>query len=133
MIPENIFRTVKNAMDSLRVAENELNRPTEDTVTLCACYSTRNSVNGFLHSYLLSKSSDNQEKYLDDLLDQCSKIDSQFKKVDLSCFKCGVSNKEQCEKNYCLSVDKVNECYSQANMVKQLVMEKLNLSEKDFE
>jgi len=133
MVPDNIRRSIENAMQSLRVAENELNRPNEDAVTLCACYNTRNSVNGFLHSFLLSRSSDHPEKYLDELLNQCSGIDAAFKSIDLSCFKCGTSGKESCDSNYCLSVDKVNECFSRALVVKQLVLEKLLLSEKDFE
>ena len=133
MVPENVRQSVEHAMQSFRIAENELNRPNEDAVTLCACHTTRNSVNKFLHSYLLSQSADTIEKHLDDLLSQCSKLDSRFDAIDLSCFKCGTSDKDECEHTYCLSVEKVSECFNQATAVKQLVMEKLQLSERDFQ
>jgi hypothetical protein len=133
MIPPLIRQSLEQAMQSFRIAENELNRPNEDAVTLCACHNTRNSVNGFLHSYLLSKSSDNREKHLDDLLSQCSKIDDQFKAIDLSCFKCGTSDKDTCDHNYCLSVEKVDECFNQAKVVKDLVLKKLAVTEKELD
>lgn len=133
MLPDNLRQQLENALQSFRIAENELNRPNEDAVTICACHNTRNSVNGFLHSYLLSKSGDNPEKHLDDLLKQCSKVDSQFTKIDLSCFKCGTSDTNECDSQYCLSVEKVDECFNQAKAVKELVLEKLKLSEKDFD
>jgi len=132
MIQENIRQSIENALQSFRIAENEINRPNEDAVALCACYGTRNSINNFLHSYLLSKSIDNRENQLDKLLKQCSTIDSNFSTIDLSCFKCNGTSNVDCDSSYCLSADKINECFNQAKKVKNLVLEKLEISEKDF-
>jgi hypothetical protein len=133
MTQENIKQLVQHAMNSFRIAENELNRPTEDSVTLCACTGTRNSINQFLHSYLKSKSADKSEMQLNNLLNQCISIDSSFSGIDLSCFKCGVSSNNDCDGSYCLSAEKVTECFDRAKAVKKLVLEKLQMSERDFE
>jgi len=129
MQAKTVFQSMADAMSAFRMAENELNRPNEDAVTICACHSMRNSVNYFLHSFLLS----NPEKLVNDpagdLLSQCVACDSRFNAIDLSCFRCEI----ECTEDYCLSVEKVGECFNQANAVKKLVMEKLQLSEKDFE
>ena len=130
---QQVEQTLRNAFVQLHNAEAELCRPKKDSVTLCACLSTKNSARDFFRSYLLSKSFDGIEKYsLADLQYQCAKIDSHFNAIDLSCFECRNEESDSCDKNYCLSVEKVNKCFERANTIRELVMEKLKLTEKSF-
>ncbi len=132
MIQENIRQSIENALQSFRIAENEINRPNEDSVAPCVCFGTRTSINHFLNSYLLSKAIENKENQLEKILKQCESFDPNFSAIDLSCFKCDSTAEVSCDSSYCLSADKVNECFIQAKKVKDLVFKKLEISEKDF-
>ena len=134
MKTDAVHQSLGIALQELRIAEDELNRPTEDAVTLCACISTRNALNGFLRTFLLKHNpSVSRNLNSDELLNQCTRIDPQFKSLDLSSFACRhVVGEEECEKMYCLSVEKVNECFETVRAAKDLVLAKLNVSEKDF-
>src|ERR1035441_8992288 len=101
--------SLRSASSLLRVANKELHRPKEDSVTLCACQSTKNAVMKFLESYLKTKNVKNYSKHsLEDILSECSKVDRGFKSIDISCFECKASG-ANCEKDYCLDVNKVSE------------------------
>ena len=130
---KQIPQTLQDAFQSFRMAENEMNRPHEDTVAFCACHNMRNSINIFLLSFLADNSVQIAgKKKFEDLLKYCKKIDPQFKAIDLSCFNCKQDGVTNCDEKYCLSVKKVNECFVQTKMVKNLVLAKLKISEKDF-
>ena len=130
---QQVEKSLRTAFEMLRMAEAELHRPKEDAVTMCTCQSTRNSVREFFHSYLESKfESVPVDSSLSDLLDQCAKIDLQFKSVDISCFECKGEDTASCSDIYCLSNKKVSECFSKANVIRELVMAKLNIYEKDL-
>ena len=131
---QKIKQSLWTAHESLRVAERELMRPNEDAVTLCACQCTRNSASEFLRSYLANKSSKPFDNYsLSGLKKQCEMIDPHFKAIDLSCFDCRNTAAGDCDKSYCLAVDKVNECVEKTHVIRELVMAKLKLQEKDFQ
>jgi hypothetical protein len=126
--------SLKHALKSFQIAEAELNRPSEDMVTLCACQHMRNSVNDFLESFLAGKSIDIiEDKTFDELIQYCTRVDAQFKAIDSSCFLCNMNNTKNVTAKYCLSPKKVNECFVEARMLKNLVLAKLNISEKDLE
>ncbi len=130
---QKLNQSLWSAYESLRVAERELMRPNEDAVTLCACQCTRNSAREFLRSFLFSKTFNRFENSsLSDLLHQCAEIDPHFNAIDLSCFDCRNADSGECEKHYCLSVEKVNECFERTHVIRELVMAKLKLLEKDF-
>jgi hypothetical protein len=128
-------QSLQNALQEMRIAEDELNRPTEDAVTLCACNYTRNALNGFLRAFLLKHSVPvSTDLKSGELLNLCSGIDPQFSGINISRFICHhVNDETECEKMYCLSVEKVNECFRMARVAKELVLSKLNMSELDFE
>ncbi len=131
---QKINQTLWSAYESLRVAERELMRPNEDAVTLCACQCTRNAAFEFLRSYLATKSSKPFDNYsLSGLLHQCALIDPHFKTIDISCFECRKTEASDCDKSYCIAVEKVNECVEKTHVIRELVMAKLKLMEKDFQ
>jgi cobalamin biosynthesis Co2+ chelatase CbiK len=126
--------SLQEAFKSFQIAEAEVHRPGEDMVTLSACTHLRNSVQSFLQSFLESKSVDIiEQKEFDELLRYCNKLDVQFKAIDLTCFACKKVGAKDGEEKYCLSVEKVNQCFVETKMLKNLVLAKLHLSEKDFE
>ena len=128
-----IYQSLWSAFESLRVAEQELQRPREDAVTLCACQCTRNSVSEFLRSYLFIKTSKRfHDASLSELKKECSRIDAQFGTLDITCFDCRDTAEDSCDKEYCLSVEKVNTCFEKAYMIRELVMTKLDLPEEDY-
>jgi hypothetical protein len=127
------YSLLRQALQQLHIAEHELNRPDEDAVTLCACNSTRNALNGFLRTFLLKHSeSVHADLKPDEMLSMCMHIDPKFGTISLSGFTCNHLNDEANCDMYCLSVEKVNECFKAAKAVKDLVLTKLQLSEKDF-
>ena len=126
-------QSIERALHSFRIAENEFNRPHEDTVTLCTCYYTRNSIDEFLRAFLFEKSAVTDFTLKSEqLLNECLKLDSQFRKIDLSCFACNCAEEAR-EQHYCLAAEKVKECFQTAQAVKELVMSGLNIAESDFE
>lgn len=128
-----ILDSLRNASSLLRIANNELYRPSEDSVTLCACQSTKNAVVKFLESYLIEKKVKNiSQNSLEELLSQCCNVDSGFKSIDISCFGCKTQD-GNCEEGYCLEVNKVSQCFAKAKVVEEFVLAKLKVNPKDLE
>lgn len=124
---------LRNASSLLRIANKELYRPSEDAVTLCACHSTKNAVIEFLKSYLTEKKVKSFSNYsLENLLSECTKVDSGFRNIDISCFGCKTQD-ENCLVSYCLEVNKVSECFAKAKVVEEFVLAKLKVNPKDLE
>jgi len=133
MKSEKVNRSLQKALESMRIAEQEMHRPSEDAVTLCACQSTRNSAMEFLRSFLLSKGDTVTESAsLKELLAACATHDAHFRSIDISSFLCKSDGAEECDNKYCLSVEKVSECFQQATAIRALVMAKLKISERDL-
>ncbi|MBI4945654.1 MAG: hypothetical protein HY840_04550 [Bacteroidetes bacterium] len=128
-----ILDSLRNASSLLRIANNELYRPSEDTVLLCTCQSTKNAVIEFLKSYLLEKKVKSISKNsLENLLAECCKVDSGFKSIDIACFGCK-TQEENCVGSYCLETSKVSECFAKAKVVEEFVLAKLKVHPKDLE
>src|ERR1035437_3267766 len=114
-----IMNSLRSASSLLRVADKELYRPSEDSVTICACQSTKNAVTTFLESYLTEKKVKSfSRSTLENLLAECCKVDHGFKSIDISCFGCKTHDKN-CAGDYCLDVKKVSECFARAKVVEE--------------
>lgn len=133
MITSEIKNSLKQAISNLKVAENELNRPVADVVTLSLCLTARQSIYSLLQVFLLSKDTKfGTGKSLDFLFNQCKTIDKQFDSINMSKILCNDLNQKECEKEYCLSAHKVTDCISVANQIKFLVLNKLKLTENEL-
>lgn len=127
MNTNSVLASLHTASFLLRIANKELCRPSEDTVTLCVCQSTRNAVIEFLQSYLTEKKIKKiTNNSLENLLSECCKIDRGFKSINISCFGCKTQNKN-CESEYCLDVKKVSECFECAKVIEEFVLAKLKV------
>lgn len=130
MVTTEIRKSLNQAITELRIAEHELNRPNEDVVKMAVCYSARHSMNTLLRLYLLSNDiKDNEEKSLTDLHNQCVKIDNDFSTIDISNIHCNKLNREERDGKYCLTIDKVHECVTLANLYRILILNKLKINE----
>lgn len=123
----------KQANKKLKIAEDEINRPTEDVVTFSGCLLARQSINAMLQLFLLSKSVNyNYGKSLSELLNKCIEVDNQFASIELNKVICNELNQAECESNYCLSINYVTDCIAVANQLKSLVMNKLEITEREL-
>lgn len=128
MKSDQVITYLKNADSFLITAGNEVNRPSEDAVTLCTCQCTRRSVTDLLRSFLADRNyTDLAENNLESLFKECKKADPDFSKVDISCFAC-----QKLDNNtvggYCLDMDTVNECFAKAKEIREFVLKKLKLN-----
>jgi hypothetical protein len=124
----SVLALLQDSSAMLEIAAHELERPDEDIVTIGACQCTRNSVIGFLRSYLLEKKSLLKfHNSLEKLLSECAMVDPSFNNIDISCFVCKTEDGD-CSGAYCLAQHKVLECYKRAQMIKEFVLAKLNLN-----
>ena len=113
---------IEQAVNNLKLAEIEINRPSESVMAFTACKCTREAVIGLLNSFLAY----NDEKIIIDnsistILSKCAQIDPHFNSLDISCFLCGNEKQKNCASRYCLAVSNGNECYSTAAAVKEFV------------
>lgn len=134
MITTEIRNSLKQVLAQLNHVGLELNRPHEDVVTLTVCSGARKSISDLMNIFLLSNSvSNNQNKSLDTLLNECKKMDSQFEQIDLSKIVCKEMNSSECEGKYCLDIKNVSDCFVVANKLKTIVLNKLAISESELE
>lgn len=118
------------AIEKLRIAEFELYRPSEDVATLSVCLTAHQYMGAMMRAFLLSKSIDhNEEESLENLLNHCKSVDNEFENISFNNIFCCQLNQAECENNYCLSIEKVNNCMTVANQVKLIILNNLELSE----
>ncbi len=130
MITNEIKSSLKTAIEKLRIAEDELYRPSEDVATLSVCLIAHQYMRSIMRVFLLSESIEHDEaESLYDLLNHCKAADEEFQSINFNNMFCFELNEPQCDNNYCLSIEKVNNCISIANQVKLHVLNKLKLTE----
>lgn len=103
----------EDAIEKLNQANEELCRPEEDVVSYVVCKNSQKAIERFLKGYLIQKGA-NPDYYetLDELYEQCKKINKKFEEVDLSKFGCTAS---RLDSKYCEEVAKVSSCFEAAN------------------
>ena len=133
MMTNEIHTSLKNVLSQISLVEQELNRPHEDVVALTVCLGARKTISELMNIYLLSNSiANNENKSLDNLLNECKKIDTQFEQIDLSKIVCKEMNTTECDGKYCLDPKNVSDCVVVANKLKTIVLNKLAISESEL-
>lgn len=133
MVTNEIRNSLKQALTELRIAQNELDRPHEDVVTLSVCYSARHSMNTFLRLFLSSNNiSYNKEMSLSELHAQCIKLNKEFSSINISDIHCNELNRTERDGKYCQTIEKVDECFVVANQFKDLVLTILKINESEM-
>ena len=129
MITEEMRKSLNQAYGDLVMAEEELNRPHEDVVTISACQLVRTSMKQMMHYYLVShgKAYDRQMS-IDDLLSACIKYNPAFSKIDITNIECKGLEHEKCDGKYCLTIESVRCCLTAANQLKATIWTELKVN-----
>jgi len=118
---EIVKQLLTQADGALNLASEEQMRPAEDVVPFSICHNSRVSIRIYLMSFLIKNGiQPDSNESMKDLLSQCTKIDQRFAKLDISDMECRGNRADQSDE-YCLSVDKVTNCFEAANKVKDLI------------
>jgi len=103
----------KDAINKVKEANNELCRPEEDVVSFSVCKKSQRATENFLKGFLLQNGVEpNRFNSLEELYNQCKIINKNFKKFDLSNFKC---KSDHLDAKHCDEISKVNNCYTTAD------------------
>jgi len=132
MISDTIQAHLKEADKHLQLAEQELNRPHEDVMTLSACQSVRTSLRVLMQQYLLVREVHCPDHVsLQDLLNLCTAHNPEFQKVDLRDIGCKGSEvgHENCDGRYCLSTESVGNCLKAARELKKTIWSELQIND----
>ena len=120
---EIVRQLMTQANAAFNLASEEQMRPEEDVVPFSICHNSRVSIRIYLMSFLIKQGvQPNSNESMKDLLSRCSKIDKRFSSLDISDMECRGNRADQTDE-YCLSVDKVTNCFQAANQVKKLISE----------
>jgi len=112
---------LQNAVDKLKDANNELYRPEEDVVSFSVCKNAQFAIDNYLRGYLLKNNVDTSSyNTINELYEQCKKINNKFDRIDLSTFDCASS---AIDSKYCNEVSRVSQCYNTADMLDNLLRE----------
>lgn len=123
MEEKNLQQLLKEAESALDQASEEQLRPAEDIVPISICHHSRTSIRMYLLSYLMKKGvKPDGNASIKELLVKCAELDKRFANLDVSEIECRTS-KASVNDEYCLSLDKVTNCYEVANHLKKLVYE----------
>ena len=112
---------LQNAIDKLKDANHELYRPEEDVVSFSVCKNAQFAIDNYLRGYLLKNNIDaSSYKTINELYEQCKKINNKFERINLSTFDCVTS---EIDSKYCNEVSRVSQCYNAADMLDDLLRE----------
>ncbi|MCC6721928.1 MAG: hypothetical protein IT243_06975 [Bacteroidia bacterium] len=118
---------INKIISDIEIAEEEIYRPLEDVVTLSVCYKVRNSIAEILKLFLDSKNVKyNNNNNLETLFSLCTSNVKDFDTIDISKVYCKSENNTSCNDKYCLSLNKVAECITIAENLRDIILKKLN-------
>ncbi|MEQ8324331.1 MAG: hypothetical protein RIE58_09960 [Vicingaceae bacterium] len=121
MEKESLEQLLHQAEAAFEQASEEQMRPAEDVVPVSICHHSRNSMRMYLMSFLIKKGiKPDQNASIKELLIKCAEQDKRFANLDVSEIECRTS-KLAVNDEYCLSIDKVTNCFEAASVVKKLV------------
>lgn len=133
MISNAIKHSLKGAITGLKLAEHELDRPDEDVMTLSVCLSAKNSMESFMRLFLASRSVAADDRIsLSGLATLCAAQDLRFSSLNLDKVLCNHLDHRECESKYCLSTRSVRDCVKAARQLKTMVLEAMELTEKEL-
>ena len=117
---QNIDMLINEADQLLHSATAEMQRSEEDVTAHMVCYNSRQSIINYLVSYLVKNGEAlNKPVTMAGLLEQCRALDGRFDLIDISPINC---RHDEDSHEYCLSVDKVNECLDIAKQTRAIAI-----------
>lgn len=126
MKKDKIAESINKLIIELENSKEEINRPLEDVVTLSVCFKVRNAISEILKLFLDSISAKyNNENSLEQLFLLCKNSTKGFENIDISKVYCNNETNTNCNDKYCQSIDKVAECISVAESLKEVISKKI--------
>jgi len=116
---EQAKKTLDIAVNKLKEANEELFRPEEDVVSYSVCKNSQFAIENYLKGYLLEQNIDPSNfTTIEMLFDECLKVNSKFKKIDLSDFQC---KSHKIDSTFCNDVKRVSNCFDVADSLDTLL------------
>ena len=105
----------------LNRAEEELNKPQMDVMTVSVCQGTKMAIDNYFKAYLTKHQiKDVNEGDLMSRYQQCISFKPEFAEIDLASFEC--IHDDSCSMSqYCMSIDKVSACVKIAEDLRNLI------------
>ena len=101
------------AISNLKEANKELYRPEEDLVSYSVCKHSQYAIENYLKGYLYENGiNPSGFKTIQDLFEQCKRLNKAFEKVDLSDFNC---QSHDLDSRYCNEISRVSKCFDTAD------------------
>lgn len=118
MPTQKINDLMMEADELLSFAKDELSHSEEDVNSFIVCQHSRKSIVNYLTSFLLKRGIEpRQPMTIAQLVDQCREEDARFENLDITNLFC---RHDAHNETYCLSVEKVSECMTIAQLVRGL-------------
>ncbi len=126
MIDDYIKKWVVKALNDFKIAEHELNQPTEEMVTDAVCFHCQQGVEKLLKAYLASKNVDFGKTHnLEFLLELSLKQDPDFKNLKVGNLSFYAVEIRYPDEFYMPSVAEARECFNIASKAKDFLLKKI--------
>lgn len=120
MEKKNADLLIQEADQMLSSAEKEMQRSEKDVTAYTVCFSSRQSIVNYLSSYLLKNGIELKKPVtMASLMEQCRAEDGRFDLIDISQIYC---RHDEEDKEYCLNVEKVNQCLRIAKQTREIAI-----------
>ena len=105
----------KEAIKKLKVAKDELLKPSEDIVSYSVCKNSQYAIENFLKGYLTQhKVKLTAAETIASLYDKCVEIDKNFKNIEMSAIAC---KNHTIDSRYCSELNTVSACFDTADNI----------------
>jgi HEPN domain-containing protein len=132
MINNEVKNWVIKALEDFDVSKHELSMDKE-IVTTAVCFHSQQCVEKLLKSYLVLNNKDFERTHnLPYLLELCSKIDLEFKTLNVKKLTFFSIEVRYPDEFYTPTIDEAKECFQIASTVKDFVFIKLGVKVEDF-
>ncbi len=135
MIDEEVKRWLIKAINDYKSAQKLLSQPEEEIITDTACFHCQQAVEKMLKVFLLNYNIEFGKTHsIEYLIKLCSKIDKEFEKLyeiieGLTEYAIDVRYPDEF---YIPSIEEAKEAFDTATKVKEFVLRKLKINEKDL-
>ncbi len=132
MIDEKVKKWIIKAFEDYRTIENEFKLSEEEIVTSSVCFHAQQFVEKILKAYLYSKGVDFGKTHnLELLLKLCTREDEDFQSLDVGNLSDYGVEVRYPDEFYIPTIEEAKECFKRAEHVKDFVLNKLKVNEKD--
>ncbi len=115
---------ISQGQRNLNLAKNELLKPQQDVLLYSVCKNSQFSIENYLKGFLIDHDAMvEHDMSMEDLLEECKRIDPRFERVDLNDITC---KSHKIDSRYCTDYETVCKCYDTADNV-DTFFRKINL------